>query len=124
MRVLAHPGLKNYLIKIYPLNEKTNTHRQMTWAVKRCIGAENIQKLITEKNLQHFSVPNKWIYFAPNKEGLVALGIKNYVALLVEDMKLVTKKESRAAWANIGSPEIIKELYVILSRGYSSCYLP
>jgi hypothetical protein len=123
MRVLSHPSLDGYLVKLYPLNEKNNYYRSMLWAVKRCLGAENIRKVIKQQNLKHISVPKKWIYYVPDRPALESQGIKNYVALLVERMDVVPKKESRAAWLNASS-EVIEELYQILSRGYSSCYLP
>lgn len=123
MCVLAHEQLPGYLLKLYPLNEKNNYARDMTWAVKRCLGAENIRNLIANKGLKYFSVPMKWLFFVPQKDELESRGIKNYVVLLVEDMQLVSKQESRFMWLH-ASREVVKEIYAILSQGYSSCFLP
>lgn len=123
MRVLAHSRLKGYLLKLYPTNEKVNRERDMTWAIHRCLGAENIRTVIKKLKLKHITVPGKWVYYVPNKSSLEDQGIKNYAVLVVDRVNIVEKSESKEAWRN-ASKEVIKELYEILSRGYSSPVLP
>jgi hypothetical protein len=122
MRVLAHPDLPGYLLKLYPMDEKLNDQRDMSWAIKRCLGAENVHTLIEQLDLKYFVVPTKWIYFVPDQLALHNEGIKNFVVLLVKDMNVLSDSASSAAWHNV-STEVIDELYQILSRGYGSSNL-
>lgn len=124
MRVVAHPQMPGYLFKLYLQDEKENRHRTMKWATDRCLGVENIRKLIKIEHLTHFTVPKKRIYFLPDRETLIANDIQNYVVLVVTDMQLVSRAESKAAWATLANKEHLDQLYRILSRGFSSCYLP
>lgn len=113
MRVLKHPQLKGYLIKAY-LNSDESKANNLQWPVDRCKGAEDIRSLIKEKKLKYFSVPDKWIYILANQRSV----------LLVTDMNLVSKEESKKAWKNKVTHKHLRELYCILSHGFASCYLP
>lgn len=120
--VAKHPNLKGYLVKAY-LDSKANgknTDPGWKWLVRRCQGAENIRKLIRKKNLKHFTVPDKWIYMTDPKAYNPA---KQNIILIVTDMNLVSKDESRYAWKNLVGKEHLDELYCIFSHGYSSCWL-
>lgn len=120
--VAKHPRLDGYLVKAYLDSRATGKGSDpgWKWLVRRCMGAENIRKLIRRKNLQHFSVPDKWIYMTDPKAYNPA---KQNIILLVTDMKLVSKEESRDAWMNIAGKEHLNELYCIFSHGYSSSWL-
>lgn len=118
--VAKHPALKGYLVKAY-LKSTQKPGRSWKDFVNRCKGAENIQILIEERNMQHFTVPKKWIYCLP---GSSLTDEDPSVILIVEDMDLVSNSESKKAWRILPTYEILEELYQILSRGYSSCRLP
>lgn len=122
MFVASHPLLDGYLIKAYIESKKIKENWQ--WAVYRCLGVSYIRELIKEKKLRYFSTPEKWIYpLTPfkNTENL----IENYtpVILVVTDMKLVDKTDSKNAWKTATDRTLIEQLYCILSHGYSSCCL-
>lgn len=115
--VVKHPQLEGYLIKGY-LNSEMEPNTQNVYYQKlidRCIGAENIRTLIRKKKIKNFTVPDKWLYTL--QDG------KNTVVLIVTDMQLVSSDESRMAWRERVGKEHLKELFLILSRGYASCWL-
>lgn len=113
MKVVKHHLLPSYLIKVYLHPNERNMGLQ--WAVDRCKGAKNIRDLIKEENLRCFVVPDKWIYLLPCSDPLIAI-------LVVQDMELVSGEETKKAWKNTTKQQI-RELYVILSHGFGSCYL-
>ncbi|MBS0627604.1 MAG: hypothetical protein JSS09_05275, partial [Verrucomicrobia bacterium] len=113
MQVAKHPLLPGYLIKAY--FNSNNEHKGLQWAIDRCLGAKNIRNLIKEENLQYFTVPDKWIYLVSYPNPTIAV-------LLVEDMGLVSKEETKKAWKNANKKQL-KELHIILSHGFGSCYL-
>lgn len=120
--VAKHPHLRGYLVKAY-LDSKAdgkNTEPGWKWLVRRCMGAENIRKLIQKKGLKHFSVPDKWIYMTNPKRYSPA---RQNIILLVTDMNLVSKEKTREAWKTLATKEVLNELYCIFSHGYSSCWL-
>lgn len=124
MKVLYHPTFPKYLIKVYPHDERDNRSlRDTLWAYRRCAGADNIRELLKWKKMKHFSVPRKWIYFVPNKDALEASGCKNSAVLVVDYMDTVSIEDAKGAWRTKINREVLKELYEILSRGYSSCLL-
>ena len=50
IRVAKHPALKGYLVKIYLKSEvKSNYQKSQQSLIQRCVGASEIQKLITRK---------------------------------------------------------------------------
>jgi hypothetical protein len=124
MRVVSHPELGGYLLKLFPREEQKNQHMDISWAVERCTNARQLQALIKEKNLKHFLVPAKCIYIPANVDMLQAQGVQNYVVLVVEDMQILSSKLSRVVWANLTSLDVVDELFAILKHGYSSCHLP
>lgn len=110
MYVARHPALPGYLVKAY-LDTHPNAG-ELQWMIDRCKGAENIRKLIKEKNLKHFLVPKKWIYYPPHSSAI----------LVVEDMNLVSKAETKMAWQEASKSQI-RELFILLDHGFGSCYL-
>lgn len=119
MRVAKHPLLAGYLVKAY-LDEKS-PNQGFQWLLDRCKGAENVRNLIQEKGLRYFTVPDKWIYVIPGRS--FDSSDKQVAVLVVKDMNLVTHKESILAWKKATTKEL-DELYIILSHGFASCYLP
>lgn len=123
MFVAKHPDLPGYLVKAYIHSKKIK--KDWTWCINRCWGVANIRELIEDKNLQHFVVPDKWIYpFQSSQVNQDLLSMTTPAVLVVKDMQLVPKSASRAAWKSIPTHRHIQELYCILSHGYSSCSLP
>lgn len=120
MFVASHPKLKGYLVKAYIHSKRQKN--DWLWCINRCWGVANIRKLIEDKQLKHFVVPDKWIYpFLPfhNKKNIPE--DLNPAILVVTDMQLVGRTNSKAAWRTVATYEHIRELYCILSHGYSSC---
>lgn len=124
MYVVKHSSISKYLMKLYFFDDKGNRLKSRSWAIKRCLGVEKIRRLISEKNLFHFSTPRKWIYILPEESAAIASGIENRIALIATNMNLVSRKESFEAWKTVPTKEHLRQLYCILSRGFSSCYLP
>ena len=113
MMVAKHPALPGYLVKVYFYSNPNCLESQ--WLLDRCEGAKNIRNLIEKEKLRYFSVPDKWIYFLPNQDQDIAI-------LVVQDMKLASKEESKKAWKDANKQQL-RELYMILSHGFGSCYL-
>jgi hypothetical protein len=110
--VIKHQTLPGYLIKGYLESEiDRNTYQQNL--LNRCIGADNIRSLIKKKKIRHFTVPDKYLYTLPNET----------LILLVTDMKIHDSFKSRLAWKEKATKEHLRELYIILSHGYASCWL-
>jgi hypothetical protein len=110
MRVARHPLLPEYLVKVY-LNDAP-PKEEFKWAINRCKGVDNIRNLITEHKLRHLVVPEKKIYYPPYSNPI----------LVVEDMRIVSYKESKIAWKNASKREV-QELYILLKSGFGSCFL-
>lgn len=128
MRVARHPLLPGYLVKVFLDSEhRLNGDRRKGWErlVDRCEGASNIRRLIEKENIQHFVVPDKWIYPLPVEPSPMLLPGKErqLAVLLVTDMDLVHSSECREAWKTKITPKHLEELYCIVSHGYASTYL-
>lgn len=124
MAVAKHPHLKGYLVKAYIRSKKIKPN--WLWCVHRCWGAKNIRELLKEKNIVNYTIPDKWIYQLSHSENLVEdlTHMTSTTVLVVTDMQLVEKTNSRHAWKTLPTYRHIQELYCILSHGYSSCSLP
>lgn len=122
MRVLRHASLPGYLIKTYVNTEWKRSGDDIQWMVDRCLGAENIRHLIQQKNLRHFTVPDKWIYFLPGQP--FSNPQQQIAVLVVTNMKLVSRKNSVKAWKTRITKQHLQELYCLLSHGFGSLYLP
>jgi len=125
IRVARHPKLDGFLVKLYLDNEtrKKNDIPGWQWLVNRCIGADNVRKLIKKKNLKYFSVPDKWIYPLPETPKAEHMEFQQPIILVVTDMNLTSDSETKEMWRNGISKQHLDELFCILSHGYSSCYL-
>jgi hypothetical protein len=126
IKVAKHPALKGYLLKVYfdgdVLKDKAGWDR----FTERCQGARNVQRLIKEKNLEHFSAPDKWLYPPVFSNIPPTTNPKSVqpVVLVVTDMNLVSIKESENAWKKKVTHTHLDELFCILSHGFASQYLP
>lgn len=119
IRVAKHKALPGYLIKVY-FDSEPNERARKGWEHlrNRCEGAENVRKLIKSKKIEHFTVPNKWLYVLPAN---IPSNIKDQpVILVVTDMKLVSDKKTEEAWKTKITHEHLDELYCIISHGLGS----
>lgn len=120
--VASHPFLQGYLLKLY-LDSDTRTRYgkpSWMWLLDRCIGAERIRKMIAKKKIQHFSVPDKWLFVLPTFPNA-----SNHHLLLaiVTDMDLQDREERKEAWKTVPTKKHLDELYYILSHGAGSNFL-
>jgi hypothetical protein len=124
VRVAWHPNFPEYLFKIY-LDSETRLKANKPgwlWLVNRCNGATRIRKLIKKQNITHFVVPDKWLYPLPPLPSTQG-PIHQPIILIETDMNLVSRAENKLAWKEKVTPEILNELYIILSHGYGSWFL-
>lgn len=115
LRVAQHPAVPGYLFKVYLQSEtplsRVTANRRLT---RRAVEAARTRKFIKSRKLQHFTVPQKWIYKPPSSKILV---------LVVEDMQLVSHAECSEAWKTKVTYSHLKELHVLLKRGLGSLAL-
>jgi hypothetical protein len=128
VRVVRHPALAGYLLKLYPDSELRNPKNDIPcWIAltKRCEAARNIRKLIKKKKLQFFTVPDKWIYPLPLEPSPPDTPEyrRQPIVLVVQDMNLPSRQEIARAWKEKPTRQHLEELYCILSHGYSSSHL-
>lgn len=128
IRVVSHPRLQGYLLKLY-LDSERKIKKNVAgceWLIRRCKGAKRIKKVIIKNNIAHFLVPEKKIYPLP-KEPSPPLNKKfkrQLILLVVQDMQLTSKTESYMAWKKFITPEHLKELYIIISHASATTYRP
>jgi hypothetical protein len=127
VRVARHPALPGYLVKVYLDTQSHRRGSRSCWTAftERCEGAENIRKLIARKKLQHFAVPDKWLYPVPEQNDpheKSQTPTKRFI-LVVTDMELASSAENKAAWGQHVTHKQLKELYCILGHGYASTFL-
>lgn len=119
VRVVSHPDLPGYLLKIVTDAELQEKHHKPAWHwfVNRCVGVEKIHKAIKKHHVKLFVAPNKWIYPLP-LQPYPAVKKSDYkrktVVLLVDDMHLVRKEDNKAAWKHKITKAHLKELYAII----------
>lgn len=120
VKVVKHPCLEGYLLKLY-LDNETRLKKETPgweWLANRCKGAERIRKIIAKKKIKHFEVPDKYIYIPPPfySEGPICQPI----ILLVTDMKILNRNDTKWAWKHYANYEVLDELHYILSKGCGS----
>jgi hypothetical protein len=87
----------------------------------RCIVAQKIKSIICKHKLQHFTVADKWLYPLPPPKKRHARA--EPVILVVKDMRIYNRHYSKRVWATQATHRLLKELYVVLGRGYGSAFL-
>lgn len=124
VKVVSHPLLPGYLLKLYLDNETRlkDGRPGWEWLKDRCKGAKKIRKFIKEKKLKHFVVPDKFIYILPSSIGTSG-PIHQPFVIIVTDMQLVSHEENKWAWMNLATKEVLDELYKVLHKGYGSRFL-
>ncbi len=126
--VASHPVIPGFLFKLYLDTELRlkNNEPGWKWFTRRCAGAKIIRSVIEKKKIKYFKVPTKYIYVLPPHTIPSKMpGIDPKLAvLIVQDMNLVNDELNYAAWRHLVTPEILDELYIIISRGNGSSYRP
>jgi hypothetical protein len=120
IRVARHPDLPNHLIKAnldVDLKLKGG-HTSWEWFLRRCEAAKVIRKIILEKNLRHFSVPEKYLYILPAepKPPNSPTYSRKFLVLVVEDMHLVSDETNLHLWETMITQEHLDELFKILKK--------
>jgi uncharacterized protein YozE (UPF0346 family) len=124
VRVVRHPSIPGYLLKVYLDSEQRQKRNRTGWErlVLRCEGAEKIRRIIQKEKIKHFQVPGKWLYALPPHPGCTS--IEQPFLLLVEEMDLVSSGENRAAWKTVITREYLNELYLVITKAGGSSYRP
>lgn len=120
IRVVSHPKLLGYLLKIN-LDSELRLKKDLPewkWFIRRCEVAEIIQKVIKTKKLKYFKVPKKYIYVLPERPmpPIDPKYARKYVLLVVERMNLISSQENKMAWRTAVTKQHLEELYIILSH--------
>ncbi len=111
-----HPELTGYLLKVY-LDTQPPVCEWSNW-LKRIEGARSIRSCLKRHRFHHFVVPKKWIYPLPEEPSPPFSSHyhrKNFI-LVVEDMRILKGEENKKAFKDKMTPEILDELYVILTE--------
>ncbi|PJD94691.1 MAG: hypothetical protein CK425_10630 [Parachlamydia sp.] len=120
IHVASHPQLPEYLLKIVVDSElrKKIGKPEWMWFARRCECAKRVEHLIKKHKIQHFTVPNKWIYPLPLKPAPPSTAgySQKPVILLVKKMDLVSHAKTLDTWKNHINKAKLKELYTIVSR--------
>lgn len=120
--ILKHPNLHGVIIKLY-LDDEERLNQDVPgweWLVQRCEGASDIRKLARKENFKFITVPDKWLYPLPAHP----LTRRNPVILIATDMKLMSDGDSVNAWKKLDNKQAIDELFLVLSHGYASTWIP
>lgn len=121
IRVVSHPTLRGYLLKLVldtELKEKRGLP-EWHWFVNRCLGVEKIQQVLTQHKIKHFVAPKKWIYPLPIHPYPTTASLRNtrkVIVLLVDDMDLTSKEANKAAWKHEVTKGHLDELYRIIKE--------
>lgn len=122
IRVAKHPWVPGYLFKV-ALDSETRNKRdkpEWHWFLQRCIGAKKIRTIIRDNQFQYFKAPHKWIYPLPLETK--PENSHRAVVLIVEDMGIVSKEDSKWAWGHKITRAHLNELFVIIRDGKGSSY--
>lgn len=123
IRVLKHPLLKGYLLKVYLDTERNIPGGSPGWKrlTMRCVVAKKIKELIAKHKIKRFIVADKWVYPLPREKKSSRRA--QPLVLIVKNMNIYNASGSKAAWKNKAGYKTVRELYTIFSRGYGSAYL-
>lgn len=111
-----HADFSSYLFKVY-LDSQPAVVEWDNW-IKRIEGAKAIESCCQAHEFSHFVVPQKWIYplpLNPSPPLKEAYARKNFI-LIVEEIPILHQKENENAYLKKITPQILDELYVILSE--------
>ena len=113
--IAKHPLAKGYIFKIYPDSMKYTRDgiSSAEWLLRRCQVADKIRTIIRSKKIEHFTVPDKWLYRLPFAK-------HHALILIATDMDIEDSVAIKNAWKTKITPRHLDELYAILSKGYGS----
>lgn len=121
IRVVSHPTMPGYLIKLTldTLLQKKHNMSDWRWFVRRCRAAKSIKGIIAKRKMTHFTVPDKWMYLLPSEPSppMTEEYSRKNAILIVAKMDLVSESENDAFWKNKVTREFLRELYLIVSLG-------
>lgn len=123
IRVLKHPLLEGYLLKVYLDTENNIPRGSPGWKrlTMRCVVAKKIKEIIERHNIKRFIVADKWVYPLPQSKSTPRSA--QPLVLLVKDMQIFNTRDSKKAWMKKAGYRTVRELYTIFSRGYGSAFL-
>jgi hypothetical protein len=118
--VARHPEVPGYVFKLYLDSAKRSRHGvpHWKWLVRRCEGAKGIRNIIKRKKIQHFVIPDKWLYVLPTYP-FAKVSKPETVVLMETDMELVHNHTTMEKWRTEVTREHLDELYSILKHGYA-----
>lgn len=121
--LVKHRDFPGYIFKIY-LDDTAKTRGDIPgwrWLTDRCVGADNIRRLMARKNFQHFVVPEKALYAFPQEKDppWSTRYSPQPVMLAVTEMDILPH-ETVNAWATLITKRHLDELYAVISLGYGS----
>jgi hypothetical protein len=117
--VARHPEIPGYIFKLH-LDSENRSRKQLPhwiWLVRRCAEAKKIRKMIRQKKIRYFSVPDKWVFVPPPYPFSSALNPQPII-VVETDMELVSQEETESMWKNGIKTEHLDELYSIIKHGY------
>lgn len=122
--VASHPQMPGYVFKMHLDSETEGRYgiRGAEWLTRRCMGAADLRKFIQKKHIQHFTVPDKWLYVLP-LHPRTSQPTQQPLILVETDMEIETNENTVNAWKTIATKTHLKELHSILKRGYGSPHL-
>ncbi len=117
--VVRHPEIPGYVFKLYldcdPRSRKNVPHWK--WLTMRCAGAKQIRKIIKQKNIRHFIVPDKWLYVLPVYPYSSVMN-PEIVILMETDVQPESRDVTERMWKTGITREHLDELYTIVKHGY------
>lgn len=125
MRVAIHPALKEYLFKVFFISEQHCEREKVRgWSgfAIRCEGAERIRRIIEDRQIRHFQVPHKWLFYPPYHP---ACSLDDPPVILVAEYQdLLPQSENECAWFNAVREPHLDELYAIIQGAGGASYRP
>ncbi|MBY0529226.1 MAG: hypothetical protein K2P51_03450 [Rhabdochlamydiaceae bacterium] len=122
--VAKHSAVPGYVFKIYLDTERRSRDNKPNWRwlINRCYSARMIRLKIAQKKIEHFVVPDKWIYLLPQFPASRTSHPAPFI-LMETDMDIESAQISKNAWKKEVSRSHLNELYAILRHGYGSVNL-
>lgn len=122
--VTKHPLAPGYVFKLYCNSHPSGRENKRGWEclTLRCKNARKVKKIINTYGIEHFSVPDKWLYILPPSQKKSS-NESQFLVLVATDMEICSAKATKLAWKKEITTRHLDELYLILSKGYGSSYL-
>lgn len=114
--VTRHPKLRGYLIKLYT-DDQFEIEDWSHWK-NRVVGANLIREAIAAHGYENImAVPHKWIYPLPSQFFPPQGTTRKQFVLIVEDMHILSSKESRKKWKSNKLPHnTLDAVYIMLTE--------